>query len=75
VLEKVVVPKVDIPNYGSFAWFADPDGNTIGLWKPAEAQCCSLKGTAFTAFRLAFGLGTWRTASGPTSANGPFDDS
>lgn len=31
---KVVVPKVDIPNYGSFAWFADPDGNVIGLWKP-----------------------------------------
>ena len=22
---KVVVPKVDIPNYGSFAWFADPE--------------------------------------------------
>ena len=32
---KVVVPKVDIPNYGSFAWFADPEGNTIGLWTPA----------------------------------------
>jgi predicted enzyme related to lactoylglutathione lyase len=32
---KIVVPKVDVPNYGSFAWFADPDGNTIGLWKPA----------------------------------------
>ena len=32
---KVVVPKVDIPNYGSFAWFTDPDGNMIGLWKPA----------------------------------------
>jgi predicted enzyme related to lactoylglutathione lyase len=32
---KVVVPKVDIPNYGSLAWFSDLDGNTIGLWKPA----------------------------------------
>lgn len=32
---KTVVPRVDIPNYGSFAWFSDPDGNTIGLWKPA----------------------------------------
>jgi predicted enzyme related to lactoylglutathione lyase len=32
---KVVVPRVDIPNYGSFAWFADPEGNTIGLWTPA----------------------------------------
>jgi uncharacterized protein len=31
---KTVVPKVDIP-MGSFAWFADPDGNTVGLWKPA----------------------------------------
>ena len=33
---KVVVPKVDIPNYGSFAWFADPEGNIIGLWTPAN---------------------------------------
>ena len=32
---KVAVPKVDIPGYGSFAWFTDPDGNMIGLWKPA----------------------------------------
>jgi predicted enzyme related to lactoylglutathione lyase len=35
---KVIVPKVDIPNYGSFAWFADPEGNTIGLWTPASRQ-------------------------------------
>jgi predicted enzyme related to lactoylglutathione lyase len=33
---KVVVPRVDIPQYGAFAWFADPDGNTIGLWTPAN---------------------------------------
>ena len=33
---KTIVPKVDIPNYGSFAWIADPDGNTIGLWQPAQ---------------------------------------
>jgi predicted enzyme related to lactoylglutathione lyase len=32
---KVVVPKVDIPNYGSFAWLGDPDGNVVGLWTPA----------------------------------------
>jgi predicted enzyme related to lactoylglutathione lyase len=32
---KTLVPKVDIPNYGSFAWLSDPDGNTVGLWKPA----------------------------------------
>jgi predicted enzyme related to lactoylglutathione lyase len=31
---KTVVPKVDIPGYGSFAWLSDPDGNTVGLWKP-----------------------------------------
>ena len=34
---KTVVPKVEIPNYGSFAWLSDPDGNTVGLWKPAQA--------------------------------------
>ena len=28
-----LVPPVEIPT-GTFAWFADPDGNTIGLWKP-----------------------------------------
>ena len=33
---RVVVPKVDIPNYGSFAWFSDPDGNVVGLWTPAR---------------------------------------
>jgi predicted enzyme related to lactoylglutathione lyase len=30
---KTLVPPVEIP-IGTFAWFADPDGNTIGLWKP-----------------------------------------
>jgi uncharacterized protein len=30
---KVVVPPVPIPT-GTFAWFADPEGNTVGLWKP-----------------------------------------
>jgi predicted enzyme related to lactoylglutathione lyase len=24
---------VEIPT-GSFAWFADPEGNTVGIWKP-----------------------------------------
>ena len=33
---KMVVPKIDIPT-GTFAWFSDPDGNVIGLWKPAQA--------------------------------------
>jgi len=31
---KVLVPPVKIPT-GTFAWFADPEGNTVGLWKPA----------------------------------------
>jgi predicted enzyme related to lactoylglutathione lyase len=30
---KTLVPPVEIPT-GTFAWFADADGNTIGLWKP-----------------------------------------
>ena len=30
---KMLVPPVNIPT-GTFAWFADPEGNTIGLWKP-----------------------------------------
>jgi len=32
---KIVVPRQDIPGYGSFAWLSDPDGNVVGLWKPA----------------------------------------
>ena len=30
---KTVVPPVEIPT-GTFAWFADPEGNTVALWKP-----------------------------------------
>jgi predicted enzyme related to lactoylglutathione lyase len=30
---RTLVPPVEIPT-GTFAWLADPDGNTIGLWKP-----------------------------------------
>ena len=30
---KTVVPPVPIPE-GTFAWFADPEGNTVGLWTP-----------------------------------------
>ncbi len=30
---KTLVPPVKIPT-GTFAWFADPDGNTIGLLQP-----------------------------------------
>ena len=31
---KTVVPPVPIPT-GTFAWFSDPEGNVVGLWKPA----------------------------------------
>jgi uncharacterized protein len=30
---KIIVPPVEIPE-GTFAWLGDPEGNTIGLWKP-----------------------------------------
>ena len=30
---KVLVPPVALP-HGSFAWFADPDDNILGLWRP-----------------------------------------
>ena len=32
---KVLVPATDVPGMGQFAWFADLDGNAIGLWKSA----------------------------------------
>jgi predicted enzyme related to lactoylglutathione lyase len=31
---KMLVPSIAIPT-GTFAWFADPEGNTIGLFKPS----------------------------------------
>jgi predicted enzyme related to lactoylglutathione lyase len=31
---KTAVPPVAIPG-GTFAWFTDPEGNVVGLWKPA----------------------------------------
>jgi predicted enzyme related to lactoylglutathione lyase len=30
---KTVIPPTEVPGMGHFAWFADPDGNTVGLWK------------------------------------------
>ena len=30
---KTIVPPIEIPT-GTFAWFSDVEGNTIGLWKP-----------------------------------------
>jgi uncharacterized protein len=32
---KMLVPPVPIPT-GTFAWMQDPEGNTVGLWKPAK---------------------------------------
>ena len=34
---KTVVPNVDVPNYGSFAWFTDVDANMVGLWTPLHS--------------------------------------
>jgi len=31
-----VIPETDIPGGGRFAWFSDPDGNLIGLVRPAS---------------------------------------
>ena len=33
---KTLVPPMEISG-GTFAWFADPEGNTVGLWKPSAA--------------------------------------
>ena len=33
---KTIVPPVPIPT-GTFAWFADVEGNIVGLWKPNAA--------------------------------------
>ena len=32
---KTMVPPVTIPGQGRFAWLAAPEGNIIGIWKPA----------------------------------------
>jgi len=32
---KTLVPPVTLPGQGSFAWLAAPEGNIIGIWKPA----------------------------------------
>lgn len=31
---KTLIPATEVPNLGHFAWFNDPEGNTIGVWKP-----------------------------------------
>ena len=31
---KTIIPQKEVPGAGHFAWFADPGGNSLGLWKP-----------------------------------------
>jgi uncharacterized protein len=38
---KTVVPPVEIPT-GAFAWFADPDGNTVGLFRASSKSPCRI---------------------------------
>lgn len=33
---KTRIPPTPVPGSGDFAWFVDPEGNLIGLWKPAR---------------------------------------
>lgn len=33
---KVIVPPQEVPDMGHFAWFADPEGNVLGMWKPMQ---------------------------------------
>lgn len=33
---KTLVPQQEIPGMGHFAWFADPEGTIVGLWKPLK---------------------------------------
>ncbi|HSJ50306.1 MAG TPA: VOC family protein [Actinomycetota bacterium] len=28
-----VTPRTEVPNLGAFAYFQDPEGNTMGLWE------------------------------------------
>lgn len=31
---KTLIPPTEVPGMGHFAWFTDPEGNALGLWKP-----------------------------------------
>ncbi len=31
---KTLIPATEVPQMGHFAWFTDPEGNALGLWKP-----------------------------------------
>lgn len=34
---KTVVPLVEVPGMGHFAWITTPEGNLVGLWKPLKS--------------------------------------
>jgi predicted enzyme related to lactoylglutathione lyase len=31
-----LLPPTEVPNMGHFAWFRDPEGTVVGLWKPVQ---------------------------------------
>lgn len=33
---KTLIPATEVPQMGHFAWFTDPEGNAVGLWKPMQ---------------------------------------
>lgn len=33
---KTLVPATEVPGMGHFAWLRDPEGNTVGVWKPMK---------------------------------------
>ncbi len=33
---KTILPPTPIPGMGAFAWFADPDGNVVGMFRSGE---------------------------------------
>jgi predicted enzyme related to lactoylglutathione lyase len=35
---KVIMPKIDIGDFGSYARVADTEGNTIGIWQSKSKQ-------------------------------------
>ena len=33
---KKIVPPMEVPGMGHFAWISDPEGTMVGLWKPVK---------------------------------------
>ncbi|HSL46679.1 MAG TPA: hypothetical protein VK897_24805 [Anaerolineales bacterium] len=34
--EAVIIGNIEKPEYGSFGWFMDPDGNKVEFWEPTK---------------------------------------